>query len=318
MDLRERAHNALSHLNFRARRSHFTAPIDQGPEQSPNPEPPKRVEFEFESPRSIRAQSRFGEDAVRGKPYQIPSREELKQLWERRDAFFHTEPKENLVYYDWVYDEEKFPELLETVITGPNAKPFTEAFTTVEDAIKAHWESCSENNDYQARDQREGHYKSISMFLPETVMETAPPSLKKLVKEAQIPTVPYRHDYYGIDTKGILVDLYHQDGRMEMGIGGLSGRDERYSQRFELEISLFWGTSNLEFKSFESAFQTPNELRRYIESFNDEARRARLFYALAKFFAKSLDNPDIVTLNHRFDSWVNRSRPKEPQTALAS
>lgn len=286
MKLGETINNTLARLHFR---SVGKIPSKRLPDIRPLPE--------YESPEFpmyLIIESKFGENAEKG---QIMSHLEkaLKAMREGGIGFW----KPNRVPD---FDDEN----LRQGIQGPNADLFAETFEIIKKSIDPWNMPLLDRLDKQDR-WDDG---KRTMFIPAEVMKEAPASLVELVGLLNIIPYKYGHQWFNIETEGIVGQIsYSEKGTVGLQIGVLSEKDPQHSQQLGFFISPSRGASGLSLTFFGSSFTPSPEVFNRLQGFGDEARRAALFNDAAKFLASCLDRPDIIRTpwNH---SSHDRRKPK--------
>lgn len=277
MRLGETINHTLERLHFRPKKPVVTTSRYERP---PLPEyiPP-------EYPAHLIIKSQFGENAENGNIL-TQTQLALKSMTEGGIGFW----KPNSV-------PDFDTSTLQEVIQGPNSGLFAETFTTIEEAVD-NWDYSLLNLLHNGRDRFRHwshRYRVTSMYLPSELTEKAPPSFKKFVRLAHIVPENFRHNYLNIETEGLYAQLSHsKKGRAGIKIGALSATEPQHSQEIAFYIDPSKGSSDIHVSFFASSFTPSKEFLNYLESFGDEARRARLFKTLAKFLANCLDSPDVI------------------------
>jgi hypothetical protein len=317
MQLLERGNQILSRLHLHRKSQEPQPPVIEATETNPrlNITPQENIEIEYEYPQHFVIESPFGEDARQGE--MLSSLAFMFKVMSWRGQAFWSRSSEKY------YTEDKLPELLKTVVIGPNSETFSHAFTTIKNNVDKTWENDPRVSDETRKWHPRGRdgFKAITIFMPEEARKDAPSSLSKLINFAQIPPMPNGDKYMDIDISGsIPIEMFHSaTGRAEITIGALSGRDDSlFSKQIALEMNLQRGTSGIDLEFFQSAFSPSEELGAYLQELHGETSRADLFRDLSEFLTRSLADPKIGRVPWTFDSNVFRTHKKTQETPLVS
>ena len=317
MQLLERGNQILSRLHLHRKSQGSQPPVIEATETNPrlNITPQEKIEIEYEYPQHFVIESPFGEDAGQGKMLSSLAFMFKVMSW-RGEAFWSPSAEK-------YYTENKLPELLKTVVIGPNSETFSHAFATIKDTVDKTWQNHPRVSDETRKWYPRGRdgFKAITMFLPEEARKDAPSSLSKLINLARIAPMPNGDKYMDIDISGsIPIEMLHSaTGRAEITIGALSGRDDSpFSKQIELEMNLWRGNSGIDLLFFQSAFSPPEDLLSHLQELHGETARATLSKGLSEFLTRSLANPKICRVPWAFDSNVFRTHKKTRETPLVS